>query len=232
MDVTRYVTRALEAVAEIQARRASVLVTGGSGFYLKSFFAAVADEIEVAAEIRQQVASLSYREAVEELHRLNPSGLGTLDVANPRRVARALERCLASGRPMAELAAEFARQPSLFSGYTVRLTRLDRTGEALARRIEERIAAMLRSGLVEEVRRLREEGLEQNPSAARAIGYREVLAMLDGRLAEMALAAEMAKNTRALVKKQMTWFRTQLPPHRVIAVETLREVDVLFEDGR
>jgi tRNA dimethylallyltransferase len=42
----------------------------------------------------------------------------------------------------------------------------------------------------------------------------------------------MAKNTRALVKKQMTWFRTQLPPHRVIAVETLREVDVLFEDGR
>jgi tRNA dimethylallyltransferase len=114
----------------------------------------------------------------------------------------------------------------------VRLTRLDRTGEALARRIEERIAAMLRSGLVEEVRRLREEGLEQNPSAARAIGYREVLAMLDGRLAEMALAAEMAKNTRALVKKQMTWFRTQLPPHRVIAVETLREVDVLFEDGR
>jgi tRNA dimethylallyltransferase len=87
----------------------------------------------------------------------------------------------------------------------------------LERRIRERTAAMIRGGLVEEVRALRAAGLEQNPSAANAIGYREVLALLDGRLAPSDLEAEIVRNTRALVKKQRTWFRTQLPPHRAVA---------------
>ena len=64
---------------------------------------------------------------------------------------------------------------------------------------------------------MREAGLEKNPSAARAIGYREVLAMLAGELREEDLAGEIAKNTRGLVRKQRTWFRTQLPEHRVVA---------------
>jgi tRNA dimethylallyltransferase len=96
------------------------------------------------------------------------------------------------------------------------LTRLDRPALDLAGRIEARVVAMLRDGLVDEVRRLRAAGLEKNPSAARAIGYREVLARLDGELGEAALAEEIAKNTRALVKKQRTWFRTQLPEHKVV----------------
>ena len=75
---------------------------------------------------------------------------------------------------------------------------------------------------------MRAAGLERNPSAARAIGYREVIAVLDGELPEPALAAEIAKNTRALVKKQRTWFRTQLPGHRVLDVATLRDPDQLF----
>jgi len=72
---------------------------------------------------------------------------------------------------------------------------------------------MLASGLVEEVRRLKSEGLERNPSASRAIGYRETLAMLDGAISPGALPATIAASTRALVKKQRTWFRTQLPAH-------------------
>ena len=86
---------------------------------------------------------------------------------------------------------------------------------------------MLAGGLVAEVRRLRAAGLEKNPSAASAIGYRETLTMLDGALRESALAAEIAKNTRALVKKQRTWFRTQLPPHRVLDAATT-DVKTLF----
>jgi len=65
---------------------------------------------------------------------------------------------------------------------------------------------MLASGLVEEVRGLLAQGLEANPSAARGIGYREVIALLQGRLAPENLAAEIIRNTRALVKKQRTWF--------------------------
>ena len=143
-------------------------------------------------------------------------------------MARALERCRASGRTLAELAEEFARQPGPFADWRVELTQLDRAPADLAQRIAARVAAMLRDGLVDEVRRLRAEGLEQNPSAARAIGYREVLALLDGRLAEPQLAAEIAQNTRALVKKQRTWFRTQLPAHRVVGADTLRDAAELF----
>jgi tRNA dimethylallyltransferase len=144
-------------------------------------------------------------------------------------VARALERCVASGRTLAEMAADFARQPGAFADWRVELTRLEREPAELDARIEMRVAGMLRAGLVEEVRRLRAAGLENNPSAARAIGYREVLAMLDGALPERALAAEIAKNTRALVKKQRTWFRTQLPPaHRVLAAAAVRDAAELF----
>jgi len=160
--------------------------------------------------------------------RTDARGLEGLDEANPRRVTRALERCLATGRPWVELRAEFARQPGPFADHVVRLTRLEREPGELQERIGRRVEAMLAAGLVEEVRGLRARGLEANPSAARAIGYREVLECLDGRLPPGELAAAIARDTRALVKKQRTWFRTQLPPHRVVAAAALRDPAELF----
>jgi tRNA dimethylallyltransferase len=231
MDIAEYVRRARLAVTEIHGRGRAVLVVGGSGFYLHAFFGPVTDAVEVSPELRSKVAQWSLADTVAELHRLNPAGLGGLDVENPRRVQRALERCLASGRTLAELAKDFAALPGPFAGYDVQVVRLDRTPEDLARRIEARVTAMLREGLVEEVRRLRALGLDANPSAAPAIGYREVIAMLDGALAESELAATIVRNTRALVKKQRTWFRTQLPQHRVIAAAELKDVAELFRPG-
>ncbi len=228
MDVTDYVNKARRAVAEIIGRGRRVLVAGGSGFYLKAFFAPVADEVRVPEAVRTEVRNLPLGDAVARLRALNPAGLGALDVANPRRVARALERCVASGRTLVDLASAFARQKSSFADYRVALTRLDREPEDLARRIEARVAAMLQEGLVEEVRRLQAAGLEQNPSASKAIGYREVIAMLEGKLAPATLGEEIARNTRALVKKQRTWFRTQLPEHRVLAAEQMQNAADLF----
>ncbi|HUR58587.1 MAG TPA: tRNA (adenosine(37)-N6)-dimethylallyltransferase MiaA [Opitutaceae bacterium] len=199
MDVTQFVRRARTAIDDIVTRGRSILVAGGSGFYLKAFFAPIADDVEVSDAIRAEVAHMPAVAVVERLRALNPAGLGSLDVANPRRVTRALERCLASGRTIAELGQEFARQPPPFADFRVVLTRLDRPPVELEQRIGERVDAMLRAGLTDEVRALRAAGLEGNPSAARAIGYREVIAMLDGELPESSLAAEIAKNTRALV---------------------------------
>lgn len=228
MDVTHYVTKVRQVLRELSERGRSVLVAGGSGFYLKAFFAPIADEVEVTAELRAEIATLTSAQALDRLRAHNRGDLGALDVANPRRVSRALERCLASGKTLAELSAEFARRPGPFADFETRLTELVRPPAELNERIVARVAAMLRDGLVDEVRRLRAEGLEQNPSAARAIGYREVLAMLDGKLEEQQLSAAIAKNTRALVKKQRTWFRTQLPPHRTLAAEQLTDAAVLF----
>jgi tRNA dimethylallyltransferase len=231
MDIAEYVRRARLAVTEIHGRGRAVLVVGGSGFYLQAFFGPVTDTVEVSPELRLRVAEMPLTEAVVELQRLNPEGLGGLDVENPRRVQRALERCLASGRTLAELAKDFAGLPGPFAGYDVRLVRLDRTPDDLARRIEARVTAMLRDGLVGEVTRLRPLGLDASPSAARAIGYREVIAMLDGALPESVLGATIVRNTRALVKKQRTWFRTQLPEHRLIAAAELKDVAELFPSG-
>jgi len=217
MDVTHYVAQARAAIDAIHGRGRPVLVTGGSGFYLKSFFAPVADEVAVSPEIRAGVRarleSAGLAALVTELLRLNPAGLGALDVRNPRRVTRALERCLASGRTLAVLQAEFAALPAPFAGCTVKLCELVREPPDLEARIERRVAQMLAAGLVAEVRALLAQGLKQNPSAAGAIGYRETIDCLEGRLGEKELAAAIAQNTRALVRKQRTWFKTQLPDH-------------------
>ncbi|HEY4302624.1 MAG TPA: tRNA (adenosine(37)-N6)-dimethylallyltransferase MiaA [Candidatus Didemnitutus sp.] len=220
MDVTRFVALARTAVDNILGRGRQVLVTGGSGFYLKAFFAPVADGVDVPAALREEIRGRLEREGLtallDELVALNPAGLGRLDVHNPRRVVRALERCRASGRALAELQAEFEAQEPPFADCDVRLAEIGREPAELDRRIEERVHAMMEAGLVEEVRAAIPAGLRDNPSAAGAIGYRETLDHIDGRLALAELVPAIVKNTRALVKKQRTWFRTQLPAHATI----------------
>ncbi|HEY4247965.1 MAG TPA: tRNA (adenosine(37)-N6)-dimethylallyltransferase MiaA [Lacunisphaera sp.] len=231
MDITRYVDAARSALGGILERGRKILVTGGSGFYLKAFFAPVADDVEVPAtlrnELRQRLETGGVENLLEELRQLNPQGLGNLDLQNPRRVSRALERCLASGRTLAALRAEFAAQPSPFSAYEMKLCELVREKSVLDARIEQRVATMLREGLVEEVAGLLAKGLMQNPSAAKAIGYRETIEHLNGKLPAGELAAKIVQDTRGLVKKQRTWFKTQLPPHRLVDAADAR-IDQLF----
>ncbi len=235
MDVTYYVTLARAAVGDIFARGREVLVVGGSGFYLKVFFAPVADDVEVPEPLRAELRARLERDGlaplVEELHTLNPGGLGALDLSNPRRVLAALGRCRASGRTLADLRADFAAQPGPFADFEVKLCELVREKDDLNRRIEQRVGAMLRDGLVEEVRSLAGRGLKENPSASRAIGYRETLDHLEGRLGEADLAAAIEKNTRALAKKQRTWFKTQLPAHEPLPAEGA-EISALFPPAR
>jgi tRNA dimethylallyltransferase len=232
MNVALYCSMALRAAQDIAARGRSILVVGGSGFYLRSFFAPVADALHVPGETRARVEAMlvagGLAAAVDELRRLNPGGLGALDAANPRRVAAALGRCLASGKTLAELSSDFARAASPFSGWDVRLARLEREGPDLEARIAGRIDAMLRSGLMDEVARLLGNGLRSNPSAAGAIGYREAIDVLEGRASPDGLAAAIARDTRSLVKKQKRWFRTQLPPHRALDAARLRDEAALF----
>jgi len=228
MDIARFVELARAALKGIVERGREALVVGGSGFYLKALFAPVADHVQVEPGIREEVARFSAAEALEKLRLVNPAGLGALDISNPRRVVRALERCLASGQNLLTLADNFSRQPAPFAEWDVVLTQIDRAPTELAERISDRVNGMLTAGLVDEVRTLLGAGLKENPSAARAIGYREVIEFLEGRLPESALASEIAKNTRALVKKQRTWFRTQLPEHTVVLADQVRTTSELF----
>ncbi|MCC5808062.1 MAG: tRNA (adenosine(37)-N6)-dimethylallyltransferase MiaA [Opitutales bacterium] len=217
-SVADYTAEARAVVADVLSRGRDLLIAGGSGFYLKSFFAPVVDKIHVSPEIRERAGWIfetgGLEGAVDELRALNPAGLGDLDTKNPRRVARALERCLASGRSLAEQAEAFSRQGTPFDGFRRRVCLLERDTAELDRRAEARARAMLAEGLVEEVARLRGEGIEGNPSASKAIGYRETLRCLNGEYAEDELLAAITRNTRRLVRKQRTWFRTQIPVDR------------------
>ena len=232
MNVAIYTEMALKVAEDIVRRGRTVLVVGGSGFYLKSFLAPVSDGLEVPAAIRTRVSGIGESSGlagmVEELRRLNPGGLEGIDTANPRRVAGALGRCLASGRTLAELSVEFARARSPFHDWTVRLVRLDRPPAELELRVAARVQSMLRDGLLDEVRRLLDAGLRSNPSAARAIGYRESIEVIEGRAPPQGLADAIIRDTKALIKKQRTWLRTQLPEHRVIDASVAGGLSALF----
>lgn len=214
-DIAAYVRDARRAVEAIIAKGKTVVVTGGSGFYLKSYLAPVLDTVAVPDAVRQEVALLYEHEQLEGLlqvlRQLNPAGLGSLDLQNPRRVMRALERCLASGMTLRDLQAEFAARPQPYADFDKRIILLDRERAVLKERIAHRVEAMMRAGLVEEVRRLQLRGIEENPSAASAIGYRETLAFLNGQSDRSDLVSSIIQNTLHLAKKQRTWFRTQIP---------------------
>ena len=214
-DIVAFDAQVRLIINSILERGRSVLVTGGSGFYLKSFFAPVIDTVVVPDEIRDEVYSLyesvGLSGLLERLQEVSPEGFGNLDIKNPRRVQRALERCLASGKSLPELQAAFEARPEPYSEFSKRLVLLERDPDELRQRVELRAQQMINSGLIDEVTKLIASGIERNPSAASAIGYRETIAFLKGSLPEQELLPTIIQNTMHLVKKQRTWFRTQIP---------------------
>lgn len=216
-SVNRYLAYRKPLLEQWLAEGRPVVVVGGSGFYLRSFVAPVVDDWEVPAEVEERVRAL--REAgglaglADALRRMHPPGerFAGLDWHNPRRVEKALTRCLASGKGYDELRAAFARQGLPLPEWVVRVHLLDRADGEWDMRNRERVRGMLGNGLVEETARLRAEGFEANASACRAIGYRETLDYLDGRLRDPGeLEEAIVVHTRQLRRKQQKWFRSRL----------------------
>ncbi len=215
MDIGAYLDRAIEVIDAIRRRGKRALVTGGSGFYLKAFFEPVVDSVVVSAETRERVRAIEAEGGLDgllaALVECDPDCADVLDTQNPRRVVKALERCLETGQSLKTMKSAFASQTNALIEAPKRLTVLERDKDSLNERIERRVDAMLEDGLIEEVKRLREAGFESNASAAASIGYRECLQFLDGELDREAMRERIIVNTRRLAKKQRTWFRTQLP---------------------
>lgn len=214
-DIVAFDRAAKNVIADILLRGKAVVVTGGSGFYLKSFFAPVIDTVVVPEATREEVGEIyatgGLPALLERLYRESPEGVGNLDIKNPRRVLRALERCIASGKSLPDLQAEFEARPQPYAEFSKRFILLERDPDALCERVRARAGQMLEFGLIDEVANLLKQGIERNPSAAAAIGYRETIAFLKGNLSEADLLPAIIQNTMHLVKKQRTWFRTQIP---------------------
>lgn len=214
-NVIRFFEYAKQVVRKTMKERKNLLVVGGSGFYLQSFFEPIADGVIVTDHVRRKVreieASGGRKELLAQLTVLNPQGLGNLDVHNPRRLIRCLERCMSSGRSLEELSKDFKSLPNPFVGIKKNVLWLDRENPDVERRIHHRTQRMLEDGLVEETKGLLEEGLEQNPVALRAVGYREAVRFIRGEYCQEQMVRKVNTSTRQLVSKQRKWFRKRLP---------------------
>lgn len=223
-NVKNYIDFSKQVVDEVYARGKKLLVLGGSGFYLKSFFTPVVDDLEISEKINDFVLSLYEEKGLEgivnELHKINPEGVGDLDLHNPRRVQKGLMRCLGTGKSLFELKNSFDHQEEPFSEFEKKICILDRDNEVLHERIRRRVFHMLDCDLINEVKNLFKQGIEKNPSAASAIGYRETIRWLkSGHDNTDDLAEAIILSTNQLVAKQRKWFRTQIKNAKIINLE-------------
>ena len=212
-SVSQYVEMAREAIAGAHGRGKRLLITGGSGFYLAAFFGPVTDELEIPQAIADEVRTLQRQGLGAMLIRLREvEGQNLpdwLDVQNPIRVAKALERRLASGRTLDSLRDEFLTRRGPFADHPVTFELLERPDDELKRRISARTDLMLRTGIIEESERLLAMRLDPELTSSRAVGYRAVMDWLEGgkRVAPSGLAERINLDTWALVRKQRKWFR-------------------------
>jgi tRNA dimethylallyltransferase len=204
-----YARAARQVLAEIRDRGAPAVVAGGTGFYLKALLEGLA---EAPARDEEQRARLAERERRRPgslhriLRRLDPRTAATIHPNDVQKTIRALEICLKARRPASGVFAA-GRKP--LEGYRIWKLGLRPPREALVRRIHERTRRMFDRGLLEEVRGLLEKGVPPNAKALEAIGYKEALACLQGRLAPEEAVELAAVATRQYAKRQMTWFRRE-----------------------
>lgn len=214
-DVAKFHAYARGVLEEIFDKGKRVIVVGGSGFFLEGFLNPIFDETVVSPKIRDQVRKLLEREGLKsvlkELQKLNPQGLGSLDVQNPIRLSRALERSWQSGKSLVEQERVFRALPPPYADASKKLLWLDRKNGDLEERINSRTRRMIERGLIEETRLARERGLENHLSLAQSVGYREALEYLNGGMEVEELVASIISSTRKLVSKQRKWFRKRFP---------------------
>ncbi len=208
-----YVRDARAAVGDILSRGRLPILCGGTGLYLDAFLRGGSFEVtDTDPALRAELLQLAEREGPEALHALlgdlDPEAAAATHPNNVKRVARAIEICRTTGRTKSELDRLSREVESLYDATVIGLDYTDRA--VLYGRIERRVDAMLAAGLVEETRRLRAMGVfDTCPTAAQAIGYKELFPYLDG-AETLEKAAEILKTaTRRYAKRQLTWFRAK-----------------------
>ena len=192
------------------ARGRPVLVVGGTGLYVRVLLHGLCPAPPRAPALRAALAARMEARGRPALHRalatIDPDAARRIGPQDGVRLVRALEVALATGTPLSRWQARhgFAEAP-----YDALVIGLARPTPELDRRIAIRAEAMMAAGFLDEVRALRAGGLSPDAPALRAVGYREMLACLEGRLDAAAALAATVRATRQFAKRQRTWFRRE-----------------------
>src|SRR6266516_2586064 len=215
MNAEKYRSAATRVVDEINSRGRLAIVVGGSGLCLKALTHGLAPLPEADPKLREELNAMSLDELRSRLTELDAEAARTIDTKNRRRVARALEICLLTGKPVAEVLAAGGLSAAALAkaddpgrpGSTIPATCVFvfRDREKLHQRITQRVEAMFEQGVIEEVRAA---GL-MGTTASQMIGLREIRELLDGKMSLMQCIAEIQQATRRYAKRQLTWFRRQ-----------------------
>lgn len=199
-DVKRYVSLAGPLIAH---HPSPIIVCGGTGLYVRTLRQGLFEGPARDPKLRAKLEAKSTEELFDKLQRVDPGTASRIDRHNPRRLVRALEVFHATGKPISELQTQWAESDA---GIGVCL---NRERKDLHARIERRIDEQIAAGWVEEVRELLKRGLEKNPTAMQAAGYRELVAHVRGEVKLDEAVALIKTRTRQLAKRQLTWFRRE-----------------------
>jgi tRNA dimethylallyltransferase len=204
-SVAVYQREARRIMEKLLAANRVPVLAGGSGLYIR----AVLDDLdfpgtdpEVRAVLEAELIEQGAPALHHRLHRLDPVAAGRILPSNGRRLVRALEVIVLTGRPFS--AALPAPGPARYGAV---LIGLDTDPAVLDARVDARVDRMFTGGLIEEVHQLLPLGLREGRTAARALGYQQVLTALDAGLDPACAADPTARATRRFIRRQRAWFR-------------------------
>ncbi len=209
-SAARYAQTAIPVVDGILARGRLPILVGGTGLWLDAVvrghgFAAGS----AGGEIRQALQARLEREGIapllEELRQADPEAAERLHPSDEKRILRALEVWLETGKTITAHNRETRSRPPKYDAVWIGLQFAHR--EDMKSLIDRRVDAMVRAGLLEEVRALLERRLPRDSTAMQAIGYKEFLGVLEGTRTEAEAVAEVKLRSRQYAKRQLTWLR-------------------------
>jgi len=207
MDVEKFRRLALGVIGEIHSRRKPAIIVGGSGLYVKALTHGLTNLPKGDAKLRAQLDELTLAQLQKKLADLDPEAIGRIDFKNRRRVERAIEICLLSGKRFSKLLSGVGGSGAPGSTISVIANGVFvfRDREDLYQRINRRVEEMFERGVSEEVRAATSMSL----TASQMIGLREIRELIEGKISTVQCVAAIQQATRRYAKRQLTWFRRQ-----------------------
>ena len=213
-------------IKEIIKRDRVPVLAGGTGFFLKAITEPVFSEPPLDSarlkKIRRYLSTLDYRVLAKWVEKLDPVRASLAIDGGPQRMSRTIEVALLTGKPLSSWHRE---SPSDVAALTGLIIQLELPREEIDRRINDRVTYMVERGLVSEVRSLLEAGYTLDDPGMTATGYREIAHYLKGGQTLEEAMEEIRRNTRRYARRQLTWFRNQLPPS-VCMIDATASIDV------
>jgi tRNA dimethylallyltransferase len=200
--VARFQGHFADALAAIEGRGHRALLVGGTGLYLR----AVVDGLAIPGQYpdaRREFEDAATTQLHTRLAELDPVAAARMEPGNRRRIVRALEVTVGSGRPFSSYGPGLGAYPPT----AFRLVGIALPSTVVSARIEARYQQQLDAGFVEEVRRLAERPAGLSRTASQALGYRELLAHLRGELHLDSAVDQAVRRTRQFARRQRAWFR-------------------------